>query len=462
MEELLAGYGQEGEEREEADRPAEEGPLRGATTTTTPSSACAKRGLASQLIQSTGNSTTAPPIRPYVSKRQRLSTPSSSSSSASSSSGLSSSSSSATLSVDVSVEALPIKLRRLVVGSCADSEEEEQWRRKKRAQHRTKLPNKTSPSLLLRQHGAAVNVLRWSNLTGGYLASASMDGTVRLWDVFRANKAEQRPCESVVIASHEAGVRDIQWSHDNGHLLSGGFDKQVLLTDVQTGQLVQTSKHEEFITALRYHPSTDESNLFLCGGAKSGLFCWDLRTTKMAIRYKGIVGQVQSLEFIKEGEQFVSSADVLKRNSADKGIMVWDFKAGVVISNQVYQEVYTCPWLRAHPDGASFIAQSNAGYITIFSTQPPFKLNKRKRFEGHQVSGYRITCDISPDGMLVASGSTDGKVYFYDWKSSAIVKVLAQPFSNTANTVCTGVVFHPLLPRCLAASGWNGSISIFE
>jgi len=50
----------------------------------------------------------------------------------------------------------------------------------------------------------------------------------------------------------------------------------------------------------------------------------------------------------------------------------------VPISNQVYQEPHTCPALRAHPTAPSFIAQSNAGYICIFSTRKPFRLNKTK------------------------------------------------------------------------------------
>jgi len=50
----------------------------------------------------------------------------------------------------------------------------------------------------------------------------------------------------------------------------------------------------------------------------------------------------------------------------------------VPISNQVYQEPHTCPALRAHPTAPSFVAQSNAGYICIFSTRKPFRLNKTK------------------------------------------------------------------------------------
>jgi WD40 repeat protein len=182
-----------------------------------------------------------------------------------------------------------------------------------------------------------------------------------------------------------------------------------------------------------------------------------------------------------------------------------------VLSNQVYQEAYTCPSLKVHPDGAHFVAQSNAGYIAIFSSQPPYKLNKFKvrtllfslflsglcahfhltfaltseqRFEGHQVEGYRVGCDISPDGSLVATGSANGYIHFYSWYSGKEIKTIstigatdhrAAPSSSPSPSglsaasappggggrwaeACTHVAFHPLHPQVMAACGWDGSV----
>lgn len=48
-------------------------------------------------------------------------------------------------------------------------------------------------------------------------------------------------------------------------------------------------------------------------------------------------GQVQDIAFLPGGEEFISAAEVLRRNSTDKGIMVWDFRSTAIMSNQVYQ-----------------------------------------------------------------------------------------------------------------------------
>lgn len=49
-----------------------------------------------------------------------------------------------------------------------------------------------------------------------------------------------------------------------------------------------------------------------------------------------------------------------------------------MLSNQVYLEAYSCTSLKAHPDQKHFLAQSNGNYIAIFSTQKPYKMNKKK------------------------------------------------------------------------------------
>lgn len=54
-------------------------------------------------------------------------------------------------------------------------------------------------------------------------------------------------------------------------------------------------------------------------------------------RYKSFFGQIQDLVFLPDGLSFVSAAEISRRNSTDKGIMVWDYKTSTILSNQVFQ-----------------------------------------------------------------------------------------------------------------------------
>ena len=50
-----------------------------------------------------------------------------------------------------------------------------------------------------------------------------------------------------------------------------------------------------------------------------------------------VIVQVQDIEFLRDGSEFLSCTDMVARDSADRSIMAWDFDSGVVLSNQIYQ-----------------------------------------------------------------------------------------------------------------------------
>jgi len=168
-------------------------------------------------------------------------------------------------------------------------------------------------------------------------------------------------------------------------------------------------------------------------------------------------GSVQALEFINSGKQFVSSSDIMKRNSTDKSMIVWDFETGAVLSNQVYLEAYSCPSVRMHPKGDIFMAQSNGNYIALFSTTSPYKMNKHRRFEGHHVSGYHIKCNFSPDGNILLSGSAEGAIFFWDFYTGRIVKVF-----RPHRRACMEAIFHPVLSSVMATASWDQSVQVFD
>ena len=58
---------------------------------------------------------------------------------------------------------------------------------------------------------------------------------------------------------------------------------------------------------------------------------------QVASTYSSFFGQVQDIAFLPGGEEFISATEVVRRNSTDKGIMVWDFRSMAILSNQIYQ-----------------------------------------------------------------------------------------------------------------------------
>ncbi|ORX89492.1 WD40 repeat-like protein, partial [Basidiobolus meristosporus CBS 931.73] len=250
-----------------------------------------------------------------------------------------------------------------------------------------------------------------------------MDGSVKIYDAFREKSA-------LCSINHTGGVKDCHWNHDGHRLISGGFDKKVTLSDISTGTVTQTYDHPEYIATTRFHAT--DPNVFLSGMFKGGLLAWDIRSNQIVRTYSRFFGQVQDLQFLPDSKFFMTCSDFVLRNASDKSIVVWDYDSGTVHSNQIYQEGFSCTCLSIHPNQHCFVAQTNGNYIAIFNMEKPWKMNQRKRFEGHQVSGYHIQCNFSLKGKYVATGSADGSLYFYDWSTSRPLKIIKNAHREAA------------------------------
>lgn len=282
------------------------------------------------------------------------------------------------------------------------------------------------------------------------LASAGMDHTVCIWNVWSRDQKRAR-----ILNCHHAAVKDVKWSDDGLFVLSCGYDCTSRLVDVEKGIELQILKEDQFVEVVKFFPRN--CNLFLSGGSKGQLKLWDIRAGKVVHKYVRSLGPILDVEFTVDGKQVITSSDASKSNLSENAIIVWDVSREVPLSNQVYTEAYTCPSIRCHPFESYFIAQSNGNYIAIFSSQPPFKLDKYKRYESHGVFGFPIKCNFSLDGGIVASGSSDGCMYFYDSKTSKLLKII-----KAYKQACVDVVFHPTMPNAVASCSWNGEVSVFH
>ncbi|KAJ1104935.1 hypothetical protein NDU88_002343 [Pleurodeles waltl] len=254
---------------------------------------------------------------------------------------------------------------------------------------------------------------------------------------------------------HSSAVRDAIWSLCGRKILSGGFDSALYLTDTETGTHLFSSKTEFRISTVKFHPSNP--NVFLCGGFSPSVNAWDIRSHKVIRDFKAAIQQTLDILFLPEGNLFFTSTDSVSRDSADRTIIAWDFQTGAKISNQIFHERYTCPSLTLHPKERAFAAQTNGNYMALFSTQRPFKINKKKRYEGHKVEGFSVGCKFSPDGTILATGSSEGKIYFYNYNTARIIHTL--PAHSEA---CVNLSFHPVLPSLLATCDWEGTIKIWQ
>ncbi|KAK3058992.1 Ribosome assembly protein rrb1 [Extremus antarcticus] len=129
-------------------------------------------------------------------------------------------------------------------------------------------------------HNSSVEELQWSPNERNVFASASSDGTVKIWD---ARAKTRQPAISVKVSSSDANV--LSWSHQTPHLLASGHDDGTWsvwdLRQWKNQAGAEKSKpvahfefHKEQITSLEWHPS-DDSIVSVCAGDNT-LTLWDL------------------------------------------------------------------------------------------------------------------------------------------------------------------------------------------
>ncbi|KAF2156627.1 WD40 repeat-like protein [Myriangium duriaei CBS 260.36] len=131
-------------------------------------------------------------------------------------------------------------------------------------------------------HASSVEELQWSPSERNVFASASSDGTVKIWD---ARSKSRKPALSVQASSTDVNV--LSWSRLTSHLLaSGADDGQFAVWDLRqwkptpNGSSSKPSSvasfgfHKEQITSVEWHP-TDDSIVAVAAGDNT-ITLWDL------------------------------------------------------------------------------------------------------------------------------------------------------------------------------------------
>ncbi len=292
-------------------------------------------------------------------------------------------------------------------------------------------------------HNKGVHRIRLFPGTGHLLLSGGLDGKCKVWSV-----AEKKVMRTYI--GHSAAVRDVQFNHDGTKFLSCSFDRFIRLWNTETGAVEGTFTNRRVPYVCKFYPKDD--NFFAVGCSDNKIVVYDATSGEITQEYNHHLAPVNTITFVEDhGMKMITSSD-------DKKVLVWEWDIPTPIKYISDPTMHSMPVITLHPSLAYFAGQSLDNQIVVYQGRDRFAQQKKKKFTGHQVSGYACDICISPDGQFICSGDGNGKLYCWDWKRSKLL----QKFRAHEKGPSVGCIWHPVLPSTVFTCGWDGIIKMWQ
>ena len=238
---------------------------------------------------------------------------------------------------------------------------------------------------------------------GTLLASASLDFTVKLWDV--ATHA------NIATLEHIAEVSSVSFSPDGTLLASASVDGTVRLWDVAKKENIASLEHTDGVRSVAFSP---DGTLLASGSLVGTLKLWDVVRREQIASLEGHTDMVFSVAFSPDGTLLTSA-------SKDYTFKLWD----VAKKENIATHVTGATSVAFSPDGTilAYGAESEAVLLDVamlldVKTKEPIFF-----FEGYPElivsvfsshTDWVLSVSFSPDGTLFASALGDNTIKLWD------------------------------------------------
>ena len=251
--------------------------------------------------------------------------------------------------------------------------------------------NDEQPYALLKGHETGTITGVSFSQDGKFLASSSMDSTVRLWDIQTGN------CLKTMMGK-EQWFWTVAFSPDGQTVASGGDDNTIRLWNIHTGECQLLEGHTAWVWSIAFHP---KENVLASASFDSTIRVWHATTRECCQILSGHDNSVLTVNFHPNGETLVSGG-------ADNTIKVWNVQTGDCLTTLKghTQEVYSTAF---NGDGQIIASGSFDRTAKLWDAQTGKLL---KTLKGH-ILGIRTLAFVPHENRL-ATGGDDQRLNLWD------------------------------------------------
>ncbi len=299
-------------------------------------------------------------------------------------------------------------------------------------------------------HNGSVNAIAF-NPSGNYLASASEDRTVKLWQTdgeYMATIGESEPD-----TQHQRAVNEIAFSPDGRSLISVSDDRSIKIWERDFGgndfTLRQTISgcrstevcdgHQDEVKGVAITP---DGKMFVTVSDDKTVKVWNFEDGTLAHTLIGHTDEVEDVAI----DTHLRGTHLIATVSRDKTVRLWNTEGTAIRTlpghtSRIYDVVFK-------PGEAAIASGSRDRSIKLW------RLNNEivTPFYGHTSRVYAVT--FSPNDQIIASGGRDHTVRLWNRQG----RLLHTLRGHTAEI--EKVVFSPN-GRLLASASWDGTVKLW-
>mmetsp|Transcript_13642 Transcript_13642/g.19929 ORF Transcript_13642/g.19929 Transcript_13642/m.19929 type:complete len:1212 (+) Transcript_13642:24-3659(+) len=281
---------------------------------------------------------------------------------------------------------------------------------------------------LLKGHTNSVKCLK-AIKHGKHLASGSLDGTVRIWNVARMQ-------EEAFLESQSGSVECMVAIDHKDYLVAGHLNGTIRIWNAhQMQEEALLEGHSEAVECLEVL----EKDKYLASGSKDNTVrIWNLQTMKQEAVFEGHSDTINCLTLVNAGKHLASG-------SSDKTVRIWNLQT---MTEETVFKGHTDSVYCLAPLGKYLASGSYDAKVRLWNLQT---MKEEAIFKAHVGS---VNC-LAAIGKYLASGSRDNNIVIWDIEKMQQEAV----FEGHSNGV---LCFSVLENNILASGSLDGTVRIWD